>query len=122
MNLLARARYDEARAAFRAFADANPKDPLASQAVYWVANIAFVQKDFSTAAQTFAEEVKNYPTSTQGAESMLKLGQSLVALGQKKEGCLFLGAVKTKYKKASASILSQAAAARAASCKGQKAD
>ena len=118
MNLLAKARYDEARAAFRAFTDANAKDPLAPQALYWVGDIAFVQRDYSGAAQAFAEYLKKYPTSAQGADSMLKLGQSLLALDQKKEGCLTLGAIKTKYKTASASILSQAATARAtAACK-----
>jgi len=117
MNLLAKAQYDEARAAFRSFADANPKDPLASQAVYWVGDIAYVQKDYGGAAQSFAEEIKKYPTSSRGPDSMLKLGQSLLALGQKKEGCLTLGAVKSKYSQASASVLSQAASTRAASCK-----
>jgi tol-pal system protein YbgF len=116
MNLLARARYDEARAAFRGFADANPKDPLAPQAVYWVGNIAFVQKDYAAAAQAFAEQIKKYPSSPQGAESMLKLGQSLIALGEKKEGCLTLGAIKGKYKQAPPTILTQASSARAASC------
>jgi tol-pal system protein YbgF len=121
MNLLARARYDEARAAFRGFADANPKDPLAPQAVYWVGNIAFVQKDYAAAAQNFAEQIKKYPSSPQGAESMLKLGQSLIALGEKKEGCLTLGAIKSKYKQAPATILTQASSARAAaSCSKER--
>jgi tol-pal system protein YbgF len=117
MSLLAKARYDEARTAFRAFADAYPKDSLTPQAVYWVGNIAFVQKDYSAAALTFAEQIKNFPSSPQGAESMLKLGQSLIALGQKKEGCLTLGAIKGKYKQAPATILTQAATIRASSCK-----
>lgn len=112
MNLLARARYDEARAAFRAFADASPKDPLAPQAVYWVGNIAFVQKDYAGAAVAFAEQIKKYPTNPQGAESMLKLGQSLLAMGEKEKGCVTLGAIKGKYKQAPANILSQAASAR----------
>ena len=117
MNLLAKAQYDEARAAFRTFADENPKDTLAPQAVYWVGDIAYVQKDFGAAAQAFAEAIKKYPTSSRGPDSMLKLGQSLFALGQKKEGCLTLGAIKGKYPKASASVLSQAASAREMSCK-----
>lgn len=116
MNLLARARYDEARAAFRNFADSNPKDPLAPQAVYWVGNIAYVQKDYAAAAQAFAEQIKKYPSSPQGAESMLKLGLSLIALGEKKEGCLTLAAIKSKYKQAPATTLTQASAARASSC------
>jgi tol-pal system protein YbgF len=113
MNLLARARYDEARAAFRAFADANPKDPLAPQAIYWVGNIAFVQKDYAAAAVAFAEQIKKHPSNPQGAESMLKLGQSLLAMGEKEKGCVTLGAIKGKYKQAPANILSQAASARA---------
>jgi TolA-binding protein len=48
---------------------------------------------------------------------MLKLGQSLLALGQIKEGCLTLGAIKSKYRNASAAVLSQAASARSMSCK-----
>jgi tol-pal system protein YbgF len=117
MNLLAKAQYDEARAAFRTFADDNPKDTLAPQAVYWVGDIAYVQKDYGGAAQAFAEAIKKYPTSSRGPDSMLKLGQSLLALGQIKEGCLTLGAIKSKYRNASASVLSQAASARATSCK-----
>ncbi|MDR3525734.1 MAG: tol-pal system protein YbgF [Rhizomicrobium sp.] len=116
MNLVARARYDEARAAFRGFADANPKDPLAPQAIYWVGNISYVQKDYTNAAQAFAEQIKKYPTSTQGAESMLKLGLSLIGLGEKKEGCLTLGAIKGKYKQAPPAILTQAANGREKFC------
>ena len=117
MNLLAKAQYDEARAAFRTFVDSYPKDDLAPQAIYWVGDIAYVQKDYAGAAQAFAEGIKKYPTSSRGPDSMLKLGQSLLAMGQKKEGCLTLGAIKSKYSKASATVLSQAASARSTSCK-----
>lgn len=104
MNLLAKAQYDEARSAFRSFADAYPKDDLASQAVYWVGAIAYVQKDFPGAARSFAEEIKEYPSSPRAPESMLKLGQSLIAMNQKQEGCTTLGAISSKYPKASKTI------------------
>lgn len=117
MNLLAKAQYDEARAAFRNFADTYPKDDLAPQALYWVGDIAYVQKDYMGAAQAFAEAIKKYPTSSRGPDSMLKLGQSLIAMGQNKEGCLTLGDLKRKYPKTPAAILSQAAGTRAASCR-----
>ena len=118
MGLLAKAQYDQARADFRAYADAYPGDELTPLAVYWVGDIAFVQKDYAGAKQAFAEQIMKYPTSLRGPDSMLKLGQSLEALGQKKEGCLTLGAIKSKYPSASALILSQAASARAAAqCK-----
>jgi tol-pal system protein YbgF len=117
MDLLAKAQYDDARSGFRAFADANPKDALAPQAVYWVGDIAFVQKDYPNAARAFAEELKKYPASTRGAESMLKLGQSLLAMNQKQEGCTALAALPSKYPNASATVKGQAAASRkAAGC------
>ncbi len=112
MDLLAKAQYDQARSAFRAFADANPKDPLTPQAIYWVGDIAFVQKDYPTAARTFAEEIKRFPASARAPESMLRLGQSLIAMNQKQEGCTALAALASKYPNASKNISGQAAAAR----------
>jgi tol-pal system protein YbgF len=117
MKLLSQAQYDEARAQFRSFADTNPQDPLAAQAVYWVANISFVQKDYPNASRSFAEELKKYPASPRAPESMLKLGQSLIAMNQKKEGCTFLGALPEKYPAAAKPVTAQALAARkAAGC------
>jgi tol-pal system protein YbgF len=118
MNLLAKARYEEAGAAFRNFADTHPKDDLAPQAIYWVGDIAYVQKDYDNAARAFAEVIKKYPNSSRAPDSMLKLGQSLIAAGQKKEGCTALAALPAKYPHASAAVLSQGAGARKAVCRG----
>lgn len=116
LDLLAKARYDDARAAFRSYADSNPGDALTPQAVYWIGDIAFAQKDYAGAARAFAEEIKKYPTSTRGPDSMLKLGQSLIALGQVKEGCMTLGAIPSKYPSASKAVTAKAASERKASC------
>ncbi len=118
MNLLAKAQYDQARAAFRTYADSYPKDDLTPQAVYWVGDIAYVQKDYPNAARAFAEEIKKYGSSPRAPDSMLKLGQSLIALNQTAEGCTTLGALQSKYPQASKTVLDQAATARkAARCK-----
>jgi len=118
MNLLARAQYDEASAAFRNYADSYPQDDLAPQAVYWVGDIAYVQKDYAGAARAFAETIKKYPTSPRGPDSMLKLGQSLIAMNQKKEGCTTLAALPSKYPNASKAVNDSASAARkAAACR-----
>jgi tol-pal system protein YbgF len=117
MNLLAKGQYDEARAAFRTVADNNPKDPSASMAIYWIGRIAYVQKDYAGAARAFAEVIRKYPTSASAPESLLKLGQSLLASGQKKEGCTALVALKKKYPSASKTLIEQATSARRAACK-----
>lgn len=115
MNLLARAQYDEASGAFQSFADAYPDDDLAPQAVYWVGDIAYVQKNYQNAAQAFVEGLKKYPKSPRAPDSMLKLGQSLIAMDQKKEGCTTLAALASKYPSAKTEI-EQAKAARKGLC------
>ncbi len=117
LDLLAKARYDDARAAFRTFADSNPGDDLTPQAVYWIGDIAYVQKDYAGAARAFAEQIKKYPTSSRAPDSMLKLGQSLIAMGQTKEGCMTLGALASKYPTAPKSIVGQATAERKTTCR-----
>jgi len=114
MKLLTKAQYDEARSAFRAFADTYPQDELAPQAVYWIGDIALVQKDYSGAAHAFAEEIKKYPDSARAPDSMLKLGQSLIAMGQKQEGCTALAALPSKYPNASKTVFDRATQERKA--------
>lgn len=118
MNMLAKAQYAEASAAFRAYADANPDDhDLAAQSIYWIGDIAYVQHDYPTAARAFAEQIKKYPDSSRSPDSMLKMGQSLIAEGQTSGGCTTLAALKTRYPKAPAATLAAAAGARKAACR-----
>ena len=117
MNLLAKAQYDEAKAAFRSYADANPDDDeLAPQAIYWVGHIDFIQHDYPGAMTAFAEQIKKYPKAPRGPDSMMQLGQSLLAMGRTQEGCTTLGAIKSKFPNASAQTLTLAAGTRKASC------
>jgi tol-pal system protein YbgF len=117
MNLMSRAQYDEAAAAFRSYADANPGDTdLSPQAIYWVANISFIRQSYAPAARTFAEVIKKYPKSTRAPDAMLKLAQSFMAMGQKTEGCTTLGLIKSKYPAASPQTLAAAAGLRKTAC------
>jgi tol-pal system protein YbgF len=116
MNLLAKAQYDQAAAAFRGYADAHPADPLAPQALYWVGDIQFVQKDYPSAIQTFVEGLKKYPTSARAPDSMLKLAESLIATDRKKEGCSALAVFASKYPNATKAVAARAAAERKTVC------
>jgi tol-pal system protein YbgF len=117
MNLMSRAQYDEAQAAFRSYADANPDDTeLSPQAIYWVGNISYVRQDYAPAARAFAEVIKKYPKSPRASDAMLKLAQSFMGMGQKTEGCTTLGLIKTKYPQANPQTLSQAASLRKTAC------
>ena len=118
MNLISKAQYDEAKADFRAYADANPDDDdLSPQSIYWVGDIDYIQHDYQGAITAFAEQIKKYPKSPRGPDSMLKLGQSLLAMGRTQEGCTTLGAIKSKFPDAPAATITLAAGTRKASCK-----
>ncbi len=118
MNLLAKAQYAEASAAFRSYADANPDDhDLSAQAIYWIGDIAYVQHDYPGATRAFAEQIKKFPDSSRSPDSMLKLGQSLLAEGQTSGGCTTLAMLKTKYPKAPPATLAAAAGAHKAACR-----
>lgn len=108
MDLLSRAQYVEAQGAFRGFVAANPADELAGPAQYWVGDIAFTQKDYQGAARAFADVLKRYSKTARAPDAMLKLGLSLLELGQKKEGCTTLGAIKSKYPSANKAIFDRA--------------
>jgi tol-pal system protein YbgF len=117
MALLGKAQFDEAKAGFRAYADAYPDDDdLAPQAIYWVGDIDFIQRDYPSAMQAFAEQIKKYPKSARGSDSMLKLGQALLAMGRTQEGCTTLGAIKSKFPQAPDATITLAAGTRKASC------
>lgn len=109
MKQLSTAQYDNARQSFRNYIDADPKAPRASEALYWSGDIAYsMQKKYDVAARDFAELIKRFPQSAEAPNGMLKLGLSLIALDQKKEGCAALAALPAKYPKAQESLLARA--------------
>jgi TolA-binding protein len=82
-----------------------------------VGNIAYIQQDYPTAARVFAEQIKKFPKHPRGADSMLKMGQALVAQGQTRNGCTAFAAIRKAYPDASPSTVTAATnARRAASC------
>ena len=89
---------------------------MAPQALYWAGDIQFVQKDYAHANATLAEGIKKYPTSARAPDSMLKLGESLLATNQKKEGCTVLAAIPAKYPNASKAVAAKAASDHKAFC------
>jgi len=113
MGLLARAKYDEASDAFRAFVDAHPDEARAPDALYWSGDIAYsTKKDYPTAARDFAELLKKYPKAQHAPDGMLKLSLALFEMGQTKEACAAVAALPAKYPDASAVTLTRAKSVR----------
>jgi tol-pal system protein YbgF len=111
-GLLQNSDYDAAAAAFKAFTQAHPQDPLAGSAAYWLGQIAYVQGHFDQAAVIFLDTYQKYPKSAHVAESLLKVGLSMGQLGKKKEACAALHRFQTEFPDASDSLKKQASAER----------
>jgi len=116
MNLLAKAQYDQALAAFQSYADKHPDDAMAPHALFWVGDIYYVQKDYVSALRALAIGLKKYPTSPRAPDSMLKLAESLIAMDRKKEGCVALAELPAKYPSATKAVVTKAAGERKAIC------
>ena len=100
--------YNMAERAFREFVDSNPEHDLAGNAQYWYAETFRIRQLFTDAASAYLEGYQKYPKSEKAAINLLKLGVSLVQIGEKDQGCLMIKGVKKEYPKAKQSVLQKA--------------
>jgi tol-pal system protein YbgF len=96
--------YDLAQKAFADFIKRNPGNELTPEAHYWLGESYFQRQKYQDAADSYLVVVRNYEKSDKAPDSLLRLGQSLAALGQKEMACASLGEVNRKYPRASASV------------------
>lgn len=107
-KLVRQGDYTKAEHAFREFGTLNPSDPLAGNARYWLGETYYVRQDFVQAADVFIGVVTGYPDSPKRPHSMLKLGMSLLAMGQKPEGCATLNELLASYPEGAAATRTRA--------------
>ena len=109
-GLLRKADYPAAEAAFKAFIEQHPNDPMAGNAQYWLGEIYYTRSRFLDAASAFAEGYKRYPKSAKAADNLLELGRSLARANQKKNACLALAQLDHDFPHAGVAIKEHAAA------------
>ncbi len=80
--LLREARYEEAKQSFKAFLDNYPQSSLVPNGWYWLGEVNYVNKDFSTAVGQFRKVVDDFPQSNKAPDAWLKLGYCHYELGQ----------------------------------------
>ena len=100
--------YNMAERAFREFVDVNPEHNLAGNAQYWYAETFRIRQLFTDAASAYLEGYQKYPKSQKAPINLLKLGVSLVQIGEKDQGCLMISGVQKEYPKANQSVLQKA--------------
>ena len=107
-NLLKVGDYNTAERAFREFVLTNPEHALAGSAQYWYAETFRIRQLYTDAASAYLEGYQKYPKSEKAPINLLKLGVSLVQIGEKDQGCLMITGVQKQYPKANQSVLQKA--------------
>ena len=100
--------YNTAERAFSEFVILNPEHNLAGNAQYWYAETFRIRQLYTDAASAYLEGYQKYPKSNKAPINLLKLGVSLVQIGEKDQGCLMITGVQKQYPKAKQSVLQKA--------------
>ena len=100
--------YETAEFALKEFIDKNKDNDLAGSAQYWYGETFRIRQLYQDAAAAYLDGYQNYPKSKKAPINLLKLGTTLVQLGEKDQGCLMISGVKKQYPKASKSVLQKA--------------
>ncbi len=107
-SFLKQGDYTTAERALREFVMTNPEHKMAGSAQYWYAETFRIRQLYTDAASAYLEGYQKYPKSEKAAINLLKLGVSLVQIGEKDQGCLMITGVKKEYPDAKQSVLQKA--------------
>ena len=100
--------YSTAERAFREFVINNSEHKLAGNAQYWYAETFRVRQLYTDAATAYLEGYQKYPKGEKAPINLLKLGVSMVQIGEKEQGCKMIVGVGEQYPKANQSVLQKA--------------
>jgi len=100
--------YGTAERAFREFVTINPEHKLAGNAQYWYAETFRIRQLYTDAATAYLEGYQKYPKGEKAPINLLKLGVSMVQIGEKEQGCKMIIGVEKQYPKANQSVLQKA--------------
>ena len=100
--------YPTAERAFREFVLLNPEHELAGNAQYWYAETFRIRQLYTDAASAYLEGYQKYPKGEKAPINLLKLGISMVQIGEKDQGCKMINGVEKQYPKANQSVIQKA--------------
>ena len=100
--------YPTAERAFREFVLLNSDHELAGNAQYWYAETFRIRQLYTDAASAYLEGYQKYPKGEKAPINLLKLGVSMVQIGEKDQGCKMINGVEKQYPKANQSVIQKA--------------
>ena len=107
-GLLKKRKYAAASVALKSFVDKHPDDALTGNALYWLGETHYFQKDYAESARIFLEGYKRYPKGSKAPANLYKLAKSLAAIDKKKPACATLRKLRKSYPKTNKQLLHKA--------------
>ena len=83
----------------------NPEHDLAGNAQYWYAETFRIRQLYTDAASAYLEGYQKYPKGEKAPINLLKLGVSMVQIGEKDQGCKMINGVEKQYPEANQSVI-----------------
>ena len=83
----------------------NPEHDLAGNAQYWYAETFRIRQLYTDAASAYLEGYQKYPKGEKAPINLLKLGVSMVQIGEKDQGCKMINGVQKQYPEANQSVI-----------------
>jgi len=102
--------YELAETSFKTFIANHPTDKRVGSAQFWLGETFYVRSKNKEAADAFLKSYTQFPDGPKAPDSLLKLGLSLAALGEKKAACTTYDELIVKYPKASKALRDRALA------------
>ncbi|MBD1142839.1 tol-pal system protein YbgF [Pelagibacterales bacterium SAG-MED35] len=100
--------YSTTERAFREFVLSNTDHELAGSAQYWYAETFRIRQLYTDAASAYLEGYQKYPKGKKAPINLLKLGVSMVQIGEKDQGCKMITGVELQYPNANQSVIQKA--------------
>lgn len=107
LKLLEQGRHAEGRERLEEFLTEFPHDRLVPNAVYWIGESFYSEKDYLVAIDLFREVLRRYPDSSKATAAMLKIGYSYERVGEMSEARRQLLKVVEKYPKSNEARLAR---------------
>jgi tol-pal system protein YbgF len=97
-------QYQQAEDGFKAFMAANSGHRLTPDAIFYIGETYFQRSRAREAAEQYLKITTDYAKSSRAPESMVRLGQTLAALGNAEQACATFTEFGKRYPSATASV------------------
>ncbi|MGE4317661.1 MAG: tol-pal system protein YbgF [Deferribacterales bacterium] len=98
-------KYAESEAKFYEFLKKFPNEERSDNAIYWLGEIRYAQKDYPGAITRFKELLEKYPDGNKAPDALLKLGYSYGNIGDRENAIITLQKLTAEFSDTNAAKL-----------------